>query len=117
MNKTVQRIVVFLLVALTAFGMFPAALATDIGPEDTIIDTTLLAESAGEDISAEEPVPTEETSPVEENQPKEETQPKEEPAETTMPTEEALPTSNMEEEVTASRIEGHSLYTGNDLAH
>lgn len=104
MNKTVQRIVVFLLVALTAFGMFPAALATDIGPEDTIIDTTLLAESAGEDISAEEPVPTEETSPVEENQPKEETQPKEEPAETTMPTEEALPTSNMEEEVTASRI-------------
>ena len=86
MNKTVQRIVVFLLVALTAFGMFPAALATDIGPEDTMTDPTLLAENDGEGIPAEETTPSGET------------------AEATTPIEEALPGSEMEEEVTASRI-------------
>ena len=86
MNKTVQRIVVFLLVALTAFGMFPAALATDIGPEDTMTDPTLPAENAGEDIPAEETTPSGET------------------AEPTIPIEEAMPGSEMEEEVTASRI-------------
>ena len=86
MNKTVQRIVVFLLVALTAFGMFPAALATDIGPEDTMTDPTLPAENDGEGIPAEETTPSGET------------------AEPTTPIEEAPPASEMEEEVTASRI-------------
>ena len=86
MNKTVQRIVVFLLVALTAFGMFPAALATDIGPEDTMTDPTLPAENDGEGIPAEETTPSGET------------------AEATTPIEEAPPASEMEEEVTASRI-------------
>ena len=86
MNKTVQRIVVFLLVALTAFGMFPAALATDIGPEDTMTDPTLSAENDGDGIPAEETTPSGET------------------AEPTTPIEEALPGSEMEEEVTASRI-------------
>lgn len=86
MNKTVQRIVVFLLVALTAFGMFPAALATDIGPEDTTTNPTLPAEEAGEDIPTEETTPTGET------------------ADSTTQTEEPLPVSEMEEEVTASRI-------------
>ena len=86
MNKTVQRIVVFLLVAITAFGMFPAALATDIGPEDTMTDPTLPAENDGEGIPAEETTPSGET------------------AEPTTPIEEAPPASEMEEEVTASRI-------------
>ena len=86
MNKTVQRIVVFLLVALTAFGMFPAALATDIGPEDTMTDPTLPAENDGEGIPAEETTPSGET------------------ADSSTSTEEPLPVSEMEEEVTASRI-------------
>ena len=85
MNKTVQRIVVFLLVALTVFGMFPAALATDIGPEDTT-DPALPAENAGADVPAEDASPTGET------------------AGTTLTTEEPLSVSDMEEVVTASRI-------------
>lgn len=116
MNKTVQRIVAFLLVALTAFGMFPAALATDIGPEDITTDPTQLTEGVVTDIPEEETVTaTEETTP--------EISPTTEPAEAA-PTEETLSTvletteasteepveeeseliPNMEEEVTASRI-------------
>ena len=57
MNKTVQRIVVFLLVALTAFGMFPEALATDIGPEDSTTEPTLLTEETGENVPMEESIP------------------------------------------------------------
>ena len=124
MNKTVQRIVVFLLVALTAFGMFPAALATDIGPEDTTTDPTQSTEEPvpEESVTAEETTP-ETTSPTEPTVPEESTEPAEEtPTEETLCTEpepteapvdesteepveeETNPIPEMEEAVTASRI-------------
>lgn len=144
MNKTFQQIVALLLIALTIFGMSPAALATGIGPEDTPTDPiqpteeTVPEETVTEEttIPTSEPtVPEESTAPTEET-PTEETlpsepeptevpveepteepteEPVEDPAEeppeepTEEPTEEPAeeetkPVSDMEEDVTASRI-------------
>ena len=127
MNIIVQRIVALLLIALTIFGMSPAALATDIGPEDTPTDPTQPTdETVPEETVTEETTP--ETTPTTEpTVPKESTEPAEEtPTEGTLPTEpeptevpveepteepteepveeETKPVSDMEEGVTASRI-------------
>lgn len=127
MNKTVQRIVVFLLVALTVFGMFPAALATDIGPEDTLTDPTQPTDETVPEETVEEETTPETTPTTEPTVPEESTEPAEEtPTEETLPTEpepteapveepteapteepaeeESKPVSDMEEDVTASRI-------------
>ena len=127
MNKTVQRIVALLLIALTIFGMSPAALATDIGPEDTPTDPTQPTdETVPEETVTEETTPettptTEPTVPEESTEPAVETpteetlptepEPTEAPVEepTEEPTEEPVeeetnPVSDMEENVTASRI-------------
>ena len=127
MNKTVQRIVALLLIALTIFGMSPAALATDIGPEDTPTDPTQPTdETVPEETVTEETTPettpnTEPTVPEESTEPAVETPTEEtlptEPAPTEAPVEEPTeepteepveeetnPVSDMEENVTASRI-------------
>ena len=127
MNTIVQRIVALLLIALTIFGMSPAALATDIGPEDTPTDPTQPTdETVPEETVTEETTPetaptTEPTVPEESTEPAEETpteeilptepEPTEAPVEepTEEPTEEPVeeetnPVSDMEEDVTASRI-------------
>ena len=127
MNTIVQRIVALLLIALTIFGMSPAALATDIGPEDTPTDPTQPTdETVPEETVTEETTPetaptTEPTVPEESTEPAEETpteeilptepEPTEAPVEepTEAPTEkpveeETKPVSDMEENVTASRI-------------
>ena len=122
MSKTVQRIVTLLLVLLMVCGMFPAALATGISPVDVSTEPTQPAEEVPEsettiptepiELPSEEPnsvEPTETTDPTEEltetTEP-EETEPLVE--ETTKPTPsdpiEAPLVSDMEEEVSASRI-------------
>ena len=127
MNTIVQRFVALLLIALTVFGMSPAALATDIGPEDTPTDPTQpTEETVPEETVTEETTPeptptTESTVPEESTEPAEETlteetlptepEPTEAPVEepTEAPAEEPVeeetkPVSDMEEDVTASRI-------------
>lgn len=123
MNTIVQRIVALLLIALTIFGMSPAALATDIGPEDTPTDPTQPTEETVPEETVTEETAPETTSPTEPTVPEESTEPVEEtPTEETLPTEpepteapveepaeepveeETKPIPDMEEEVTASRI-------------
>ena len=107
MNKTFQRIVTLLLVLLMVCGMFPAALATEVSPEGPTQPTEEVQETTTPTEPETEPeeIPTEVTDPTDPEETEATEPPVEETTEpaTTDPIIEPV-VSNMEEEVSASRI-------------